>query len=251
VTVPASSAAEGGVAQDPVGAQAPPGSKLREAIQCPGMSDSDSGSQDRSGDRARAEQAVRDRHDAGELDRATTLAIELYGAEVYGFLHALAREEDVAAEAFSTFTEDLWKGLGKFRWESSLRTWAYALARNALHRVRRDPARRPGRNIPLSQVGAISGMAEAIRSATSPHLRTDVKDRFAQLREELDPDDHALLILRVDRKMSWREIARAMPAEPGGEQDVEKRAATLRKRFERAKSSLRELALRNGLIQKD
>jgi RNA polymerase sigma-70 factor (ECF subfamily) len=206
---------------------------------------------DRLAERARAEQGVRDRHAAGDFDGATTRAIELYGAELYGFLHALAREEDTAAEAFSVFTEDLWKGLPKFRWESSLRTWAYALARNALHRVRRDPARRPGRNIPLSQVGALSGLAEVVRSVTSPHLRTEVKDRFARLREQLDPDDHALLILRVDRKMSWREIARAMPAEPGGEQDLEKRAATLRKRFERAKSMLRDLAAQSGLMPKE
>ena len=214
----------------------------------------DADSSDREGRiaaRAAAEQAVRDRHAAGDFDGATTLAIETYGAELYGFLHALAREEDTAAEAFSVFTEDLWKGLPRFRWESTLRTWAYALARNALHRVRRDPARRAGRNIPLSQVGALSGLAEAVRSATSPHLRTEVKDRFARLREGLDPDDHALLILRVDRKRSWREIARAMPAEPGGETDLEKRAATLRKRFERAKAMLRELAAKSGLMPKE
>ena len=216
-----------------------------------GEEDSDERRQDRLAARARVEQGIRDRHEAGDLDGATTLAIETYGAELYGFLHALAREDDTAAEAFSTFTEDLWKGLPRFRWESSLRTWAYALARNALHRVRRDPARRAARNIPLSQAGAISGLAEAVRSATSPHLRTEVKDRFAQLREQLDPDDHALLILRVDRKMSWREIARAMPAEAGVEVDLEKRAATLRKRFERAKAMLRELAAQSGLLPQD
>lgn len=196
--------------------------------------------------RAAAEERIRARHAAGDLAGATTLAVETYGPEVFGFLHALARDEDVAAEAFSTFAEDLWKGLPRFRWESSLRTWTYALARNALHRVRRDPARRAGRLVPLSDVGGVSGLAAAVRSVTSPHLRTEVKDAFARLREELDPDDHALLILRVDRKLSWREIARAMPDEQGD--DGEKRAATLRKRFERAKAQLRELALAHGLL---
>jgi RNA polymerase sigma-70 factor (ECF subfamily) len=206
----------------------------------------DSGEPDRQVQRARVEQTIRERHEAGDLDGATTLAVETYGAELYGFLHALGRDDDLAAEAFSTFTEDLWKGLGKFRWESSLRTWCYALARNALHRVRRDPARRPGRLVPLSQANAVSGLAEVVRSVTSPHLRTDVKDRFALLREELDPDDHALLILRIDRKLSWRDIARAMPSD--AEESVEKRAATLRKRFERAKIILKEKAVQQGLL---
>jgi RNA polymerase sigma-70 factor (ECF subfamily) len=208
---------------------------------------------DRAAQRADAEKAIQARHTAGDHDGATTLAVETYGPELYGFLHALARDEDLAAEAFSTFAEDLWKGLPKFRWESSLRTWAYALARNALHRVRRDPARRAGRNVPLSQTEARSGLVAAVRTATSPYLRTDVKDAFEVLREQLDPEDHALLILRVDRQMSWRDIARAMATESGDDSPdgVEKRAATLRKRFERAKVLLRELAERSGLLPED
>lgn len=209
----------------------------------------DSGEPDRQAQRAEVEQTIRARHDKGDLDGATTLAVETYGAELYGFLHALARDDDMASEAFSTFTEDLWKGLGKFRWESSLRTWCYALARNALHRVRRDPARRAGRLVPLSQANAVSGLAAVVRSVTSPHLRTDIKDQFAMLREQLDPDDHALLILRIDRKMSWRDIARAMPAD--NDEPIERRAATLRKRFERAKALLKERAVQAGLLSGD
>jgi RNA polymerase sigma-70 factor, ECF subfamily len=209
----------------------------------------DAGS-DRASQRAAAEAVVKKRHDAGDHDGATTLAVETYGAEIFGFLQALARDEDLAAEAFSTFTEDLWKGLPRFRWESSLRTWAYALARNALHRVRRDPARRPGRHVALSDVQQLSGLAEVVRSVTSPHLRTEVKDAFASLRERLDPDDHALLILRIDRKMSWREIATAMSPDVDDTKELEKRAATLRKRFERAKADLRALATASGLMPK-
>src|SRR5207244_3963067 len=84
---------------------------------------------------AAAETDVRAKLAAGDAKGATTVALETYGPELYGFLHALARDDDLAAEAFATFSEDLWKGLVKFRWESSLRTWAYALARNALWRL--------------------------------------------------------------------------------------------------------------------
>jgi RNA polymerase sigma-70 factor, ECF subfamily len=196
------------------------------------------------------EEAIRAHHARGDLGAAATLAVETYGPEIYGFLRAIARDDAVADDAFSTFAEHLWRGLAGFRWEASLRTWAYALARNALHRVRRDPARRAERNLALSRAGA-DLRAVVTRTATSPFLRTDVKDRFATLRERLDPDDHALLILRIDRRMSWRDIAGAMPGPPDAPTDdtaVARRAAALRKRFERAKAELKQLAAAHGLL---
>lgn len=200
-------------------------------------------------ERAAREQAVRERLAASGPAAAAAAAIELYGGEVLGFLHAVARDEDLAGEAFSAFSEDLLRGLPGFRWDASLRTWAYALARNALHRLRRDPRRRARNNVPLSGAVDVSAMVEQVRTATLPYLRTSVKDEVRRLREALDPDDHALLVLRIDRKMSWKDIARALPGEAG--EDVDRRAATLRKRFERAKTMLRELAAQRGILPSD
>lgn len=197
--------------------------------------------------RAAREREIRARLEAGGARDAAAAAIELYGGEVLGFLHAVARDEDLASEAFSAFSEDLLRGLPGFRWDASLRTWAYALARNALHHLRRDPRRRARNNVPLSNPGAdISAIVDQVRTATLPFLRTSVKDELRRLREALDPDDHALLVLRIDRKMSWRDIARAIPGEET--EEVDRRAATLRKRFERAKTMLRELATARGII---
>lgn len=196
--------------------------------------------------RAAREQVVRDRITAGRAREAASLAVELYGGEVLGFLHAVARDEDLAHEAFSVFSEDLLRGLPSFRWDASLRTWSYALARNALHRLRRDPRRRARNNVALSQGADISAIVEQVRTATMPFLKTEVKDELRRLRDSLDPDDHALLVLRIDRKMSWKDIARALPGDDG--QELDRRAATLRKRFERAKTMLRELATARGLI---
>lgn len=197
--------------------------------------------------RAAKEQGVRDRLTSDKARDAAALAIEMYGGEVLGFLHAVARDEDLANEAFSVFSEDLLRGLPTFRWDASLRTWSYALARNALHRLRRDPRRRLRNNVSLSNGSAdVSAIVEQVRTATLPFLRTEVKDELRRLRDALDPDDHALLVLRIDRKMSWKDIARALPGDEG--QDVDRRAATLRKRFERAKTMLRELANARGLL---
>jgi RNA polymerase sigma-70 factor (ECF subfamily) len=197
--------------------------------------------------RAAREQVVRDTLARGNASGAASQAIELYGGEVLGFLHAVARDEDLAHEAFSVFSEDLLRGLPAFRWDASLRTWCYALARNALHRLRRDPRRRARNNVSISNPGAgVSAIVEQVRTATMPFLKTEIKDELRRLRESLDPDDHALIVLRIDRKMSWKDIARALPGDDG--QELERRAATLRKRFERAKTMLREMATQRGLI---
>jgi RNA polymerase sigma-70 factor (ECF subfamily) len=201
-------------------------------------------------ERAAREQVVRDHVTAGNARDGASLSIELYGGEVLGFLHAVARDDDLAHEAFSVFSEDLLRGLPSFRWDASLRTWCYALARNALHRLRRDPRRRARNNVSLSNQGAaISAIVEQVRTATMPFLKTEIKDELRRLRDALDPDDHALLVLRIDRKMSWKDIARALPGDDG--QELDRRAATLRKRFERAKTMLREMATSRGLISTD
>jgi RNA polymerase sigma-70 factor (ECF subfamily) len=199
-------------------------------------------------ERARAEAEIRGKVTGGRTDDGTTATLELYGPEVYGFLHALARDEDLASESFSRWSEDVWRGLPSFRWDASLRTWVYALARNALHRVRRDPRRRVERNLALSQQSAVAKMVDRVRTQTVPFLRSEVKDELRALRDALDPDDHALLVLRLDRKMAWKDIARALADSGDGESDVDRRAAALRKRFERAKDQLRALATARGLL---
>ena len=178
---------------------------------------------------------------AGNWERAVTDALRLYGTELLSFLQAVAKNDDLAADAFAELSEDLWRGLPAFRWQSSLRSWLYTLARNALNQLRRDPRRRAERNMPLSVAPEVE---EVLRTATREIQRTEVKDAFRELREQLDPEEHELLLLRLDRELSWKEIARIV----GGDVDVDSRAATLRKRFERAKERLKKLALDRGLI---
>jgi len=194
-------------------------------------------------DRDASEREIRAHCEAGAYPEATTSAIRLYGVELLGFLRALANNHDLAAEAFAELGEDVWKGLPKFRWESSLRSWLYQLARNALAQLRRDPRRRVDRNLPLS---IAPEMAALVRTVTLQIQRTEVKDEFRVLREQLDPEEHEILLLRLDRGLAWKDIARIL----GGEDNLDARAAALRKRFERAKERLKKLAIEHGLIQR-
>ncbi|MBX3162026.1 MAG: sigma-70 family RNA polymerase sigma factor [Deltaproteobacteria bacterium] len=191
------------------------------------------------------EAVVRTHLGAGELDAAATRALERYGPELFGFLRALARDDDLAAEAFAAASEHIWRGLPRFRWEASLRTWCYQLARNALHQARIDPRRRPERNLPMS---LLQSVVEVQRSATAPYQRTDIKDGLRALRESLTSEDHEIMILRLDRGMSWKDIARSIDGEDLTGGKLDQRAASLRKRFERAKSQLRDMAIAAGLL---
>jgi RNA polymerase sigma-70 factor (ECF subfamily) len=194
------------------------------------------------------EAVVRGHVEAGDLDAAATRVLEHYGPELYGYLRAIARDDDIASDAFAIASEQLWKNLSRFRWEASLRTWSYQLFRHALYQVRADPRRRPDRNMPLSLATSIANIQ---RSQTAPYQRTEVKEGMRALREALDPVDHEILVLRLDRAMSWKDIARTVAEAGETESTVEQRAAALRKRFERAKAQLRELAVKHGLIPDD
>ncbi len=65
------------------------------------------------------------------------------------------------------------------------------------------------------------------------------------LREQLEPFDRALLVLRVDRQLTWQDVAAVLK---GDEKNVETSPGALRKRFERIKAKLREEALRAGWL---
>src|ERR1700733_1173774 len=65
-------------------------------------------------ERAGLESRIHALHDAGEKKLAATALLEGYGRELLTFLVAHLRDRDAAAEVFSQFTEDLWRGLNGF-----------------------------------------------------------------------------------------------------------------------------------------
>lgn len=197
---------------------------------------------------SKLEIAIRGHHQSGDMSQAATAAIEGYGPEILGFLVAILKDEPAASDVFSQFCEDLWNGLPNFRWQSTFRTWAYTLARHAAQRYLRAPHRR--RNLPLSQQ-ALAEVEQKVRTSTLSYLRTEVKEGVARLRESLDPEDQALLILRVDRGLAWNEIAEIMLDEAPSGDGIARKAAALRKRFERVKDRLKELAKKQGLLEED
>lgn len=200
-------------------------------------------------DRDALEQRIRAAFDKGDLRGAATELLEGYGREILGFLYARLRDRQLASDAFSRFTEDLWRGLPGFRWHCAVRVWAYTLARHQASRTLRD-FRRNGRHVRISRVDALSEIAARIRTGTLESARTENRNRIAELRERLPSDDQMLLMLRVNRKLPWTDIAHVLfhEGEPVDRAVLQKEAVRLRQRYQSVKSKLRELALAEGLV---
>jgi RNA polymerase sigma-70 factor (ECF subfamily) len=194
------------------------------------------------------EEIITSLREKGDQREAAARAVEGYGPEIFGFLVTMLRDEHNASEVFSQACEDLWQGIGQFEGRCAMRTWFYAIARHAMARFRRSPQHRPGRHVSLSEA---SDAAERVRSRTMPHLRTSVKSRFAAIRDSLDEDDRALLILRIDRDLSWREIARIFSADDNSDETLRRIEARLRQRFHLVKGKIRERARQSGLLRDD
>lgn len=163
---------------------------------------------------------------------ATNLVLDAYGAELYGFAMAITADEIDAEDVFAHTAADVLRQLPSFRGDCSIRAWAYRLVRHAWLRQLREPMRRR----PLSET---PDLFERTKTITQTFRRPEVKEALDAIRGDLGPEDQTLLILRVDRRLTWREIARVFsPAEVTNDEALAKRAATLRKRFDRLKEEL-------------
>ena len=64
-----------------------------------------------------------------------------HGPEIYGWMIASLATEAEAADAFSLFSEDLWRSLARHQGRCSMRTWCYMLARSSSARRGRAGSR--------------------------------------------------------------------------------------------------------------
>jgi RNA polymerase sigma-70 factor, ECF subfamily len=202
--------------------------------------------------RARLESDVKSRCDAKDWAGAATAILRGYGPEVFGLLVVVHRSEAAANDAFSELAEAVWRSLPSFGWQSTARTWVYAIARNVSRTRKRDAARHD-RRAPRAGESALEGVALKVRTETAAFLRTEKRTRLQALRDSLPQVDRMLLVLRIDRGLSWNELARVLHE---GEEDAElddasvaREAARLRKRFQLVKDKLREMAKKEGLLE--
>lgn len=193
--------------------------------------------------RERLEAHIRDACNARDYGMAMTWIVDGYGHELLGFLAGRLRRDDAAAEVYAMTLEKAWKGLPDFQGTSSARGWMYAIARNALiDHVRGE--RRHAADATVGDLGPVSALVQRARTHTATFRRTETKDRFRALRDQLNDDDQTLLILRVDRQLSWLDLAAVMAPED----DPRTASARMRQRFSAVKKRLKRLATEEGLL---
>jgi RNA polymerase sigma-70 factor, ECF subfamily len=178
----------------------------------------------------------------GKLRDVATLAIETYGPDVLGFLAAMLRSQVDASDAFAQACENMWRALPRFEGRSSVKTWFYTVARNTALRMKSASA--DNRRVALSE---ISEIADKVRTR-SALLHFQASTALTEIRDELPEEDRTLLVLRVDREMSWNDVARVLGEADASDDDLVRAAARLRQRFQLIKKTIRERARERGLL---
>ena len=163
---------------------------------------------------------IRTLHTSKNDTAGALLALETYGGELHAFLAAAAQHTAQADAAYAELCHDVWRSFVMFRWGASLRTWLYVLAYEALLRIElRVVSDRPRT---CYEVDALLDRARA----------ASVRWQYTGLRERLDREERALLVLKIDRNLSWKDVVEVL--------DIEE--LSLRMRLDKIKTRVKTLA---------
>ncbi len=195
------------------------------------------------GDRGaeRVEADVRALLAGGDDAGAAAAAIRFHGDEVFGFLLGALDSAGAAAEAYAGFGARVRREIGLFGWRCSLRTWVYSVSRRELAEHARRP---PG-------TAARSSLAPVILAgptATLPARSTGTAAVIAALRGRLPPEDRALLILRIDRELSFPELAVTSLGEAAPPGHLLREAERIRAQLQRIRDDLARAAVEHQLL---
>jgi RNA polymerase sigma-70 factor (ECF subfamily) len=107
--------------------------------------------------------------------------------------------------------------------------------------LKRDPYERRRHRLDTSMASRVAGRVYA-STALERERQASALDR---LKNRLDPEEQTLLTLRLDRHLSWGEVADVLAC--GGRPRLDE--AALRKRYERLKVKLARAARDEGLVE--
>jgi RNA polymerase sigma-70 factor (ECF subfamily) len=158
--------------------------------------------------------------------RAFEELVAIYQHRVYGvalrMLADAAEAEDVAQEVFVR----AYRSVARFRGESRLMTWLYAItARLCLNRLGASERRRPRQG-----EEALVRLASAEPGPAARAARAELEQALERAIAELPADRRIVVVLRDLEGLSYEEIAESLDLEPG----------TVRSRLHRARADLRD-----------
>jgi RNA polymerase sigma-70 factor, ECF subfamily len=185
---------------------------------------------------------------AGDVGAGVTGVLRLYGAEIYGFVVALLEDDAASHEVYARVVVQVTTRLSSCPERFGLRTWLYLLARRELagHRARASsPPERPEETSVLTPV-LVPPLQES-----SPFRQTSFCGTISMFRKHLTPDEQEVLILRVDRRLSWTAIALTGLGEHANKSSTSELAEErrrVRRKFVEVRQKLTRIAASHGIL---
>lgn len=127
-------------------------------------------------------------------DQAFGALVSRHEAHVFRLARALTRDREAAEDVLQQTFLSAWQALGRFRGDSSVRTWLLTIARHAAFHRRTEAARRPVDDTPIDELGIRAGWGGPGPEELA--IREETRVQVARALDRLDPDHRAVLILR-------------------------------------------------------
>ena len=161
--------------------------------------------------------------------------IRKYEKKVYSLCARMCGNAEDAEEAAQDAFLALWRGIDRFRQESSLSTWIYRLASNACI----DLMRRKKKGAGSVSLDDEELFVDAVDPAPQPHEEAERRETQRLLQEgllSLPAEYRSILLLREIEGLSYSEISAALDLELG----------TVKSRISRGRTLLRNFLSVNG-----
>ena len=161
--------------------------------------------------------------------------IRQYEKKVYTLCFRMCGNSEDAEEAAQDAFLALWRGIDRFRQESSLSTWIYRLASNACI----DLMRRKKKGAGSVSLDDEELFVDAVDPAPQPHEEAERRETQRLLQEgllSLPAEYRSILLLREIEGLSYSEISAALDLELG----------TVKSRISRGRTLLRNFLSVNG-----
>jgi RNA polymerase sigma-70 factor (ECF subfamily) len=158
-------------------------------------------------DDIKLEQELVERARKGD-DAAFENLVRMYQRPLYGYLYRLSGDMDDAMEITQVAFVKAHRSLGRFRGDSSFKTWLFRIAGNSWRNHIRDRSRK--RTVTLDSVPLSSGH-DPLQDAV------DIQERqmMAEAVKKLPPRQQQALVLRVSEGCSFSEVAAIMNCSTG------------------------------------
>jgi RNA polymerase sigma-70 factor (ECF subfamily) len=147
---------------------------------------------------------------AGEESAYETL-VERYQQPVYNLVYRLLRDSEDASDVVQDVFLKVFRKVGSFRGESSLRTWVYRIAVNEVHNHSRWNGRHRRQEVGLEGDDESRGYCDILPAASeSPFAYALDRERHNLIEAALaglNPTYRSVIVLRDIEDLSYEEIA--------------------------------------------